>query len=329
MIIETPSRLHLALIDLNGTIGRIDGGAGLTIEKPRLILEAKLEDEGIDVSFKETQNLSENLMNDYRKRIEHSAKKMQKFLKIDSGFKFEVKETYSAHSGLGSGTQLSLAVGKIILKLHDQDMDAPEIARIVGRGGTSGIGVRAFDHGGFIIDGGHKIDEKPDFLPSSASKAAPAPLIARYDFPQDWKVILAIPNVPAGASGPKEVNIFQKYCPIKLEEVHRLSHILLMKMMPAVVEKDISSFGSAVNEIQDLGFKKIELELQDRLVNEIIENMRSAGAAGVGMSSFGPTVYAVTDTNTKNISKVAQNIMEEVGGKVIITKAQNNGALIK
>jgi beta-ribofuranosylaminobenzene 5'-phosphate synthase len=328
MIIKTPSRLHLTLIDLNGTLGRIDGGVGLTIEKPSLTLQAESQDDGIEIVF-EDKSHSEKLMNDYREKIENSAKKMLEFLKINSGFKFNVKETYPAHSGLGSGTQISLAVGKIILNLNNMDMTAPEIAKIVGRGGTSGIGVRAFDHGGFIIDGGHRIDEKPDFLPSSASKALPAPLITRYDFPEDWNIILAIPNVPAGASGPKEVNIFQKYCPIPLEEVQKLSHILLMKMMPAVVEADISSFGESINQIQNIGFKKVELELQHPLISSLIENMRSVGAAGVGMSSFGPTVYAITDNNSKDIFQVAQDTMKEVGGKLIVTKAQNSGAIIK
>lgn len=327
MIIKTPSRLHLTLIDLNGAIGRIDGGVGLTIEKPGLILEAEHQDSGIEIVFKD-QIHNEELMKEYREKIENSTNRMIEFLKISYGFRFLVKETYPAHSGLGSGTQISLAVGKSILNLNNMDMTAPEIAKIVKRGGTSGIGVRAFDQGGFIIDGGHKIEEKPNFLPSSASSASPAPLITRYDFPEDWKIILAIPNVPAGASGPKEVNIFQKYCPIPLEEVQKLSHILLMKMMPAVVEKDIGSFGDSVNQIQTTGFKKVELDLQHPLIHNLIENMKSAGAAGVGMSSFGPTVYAITDTDTKEILKAAKDTMKEVGGELITTRAQNSGAII-
>lgn len=327
MIIKTPSRLHLTLIDLNGFIGRIDGGVGLTTENPGLILQAETQDYGIEVNF-ENKNLSERLIKEYVEKIENSANKMIKSMKINSGFKFTVKETYPAHSGLGSGTQISLAVGKIILKLNGLDMAAPEIAKIVGRGGTSGIGVRAFDQGGFIIDGGHRIDEKSDFLPSSASLASPAPLITRYNFPEDWNIILAIPNVSAGASGPKEVNIFQKYCPIPLKEVQELSHVLLMKMMPAVVEADISSFGDSVNQIQTVGFKKIEVELQHHLVHDLIDTMRSAGAAGVGMSSFGPTVYAIADNNSKEIARSAKHTMDEIGGEIIITKAQNSGAII-
>lgn len=328
MIIETPSRLHITLIDLNGTLGRIDGGVGLTIQKPSLFLESEIQDEGIDIIFKD-KNMSSVLKEEYTEKIFNSAKSMIDFLEIKSGFKFIVKKSYPAHSGLGSGTQISLATGKSILNLTGNDMKAPEIAKIVNRGGTSGIGVRAFDQGGFIIDGGHKIDEKPYFLPSSASLASPAPLIIRYDFPKDWNIVIAIPHVPAGASGPKEVNIFQKYCPIPLEEVQKLSHILLMKMMPAVVEMDIDAFGDSVDLVQTTGFKKIELDLQHPLVHELIHKMRSAGAAGVGMSSFGPTVFAIADNNVKEIAKAAKNVMNEIGGELIITNAQNMGAIIK
>jgi len=326
MIIKTPSRLHITLIDLNGALGRIDGSVGLTIKKPGLTLQAELQNNGIEIVFKDHDH-SEKL--NYRERIENSARKMMEFLNISSGFKFIVKETYPAHSGLGSGTQISLAVGKAVLKLNNMDMTAPQIAKVVGRGGTSGIGVIAFDQGGFIIDGGHRICEKPDFLPSSASKASPPPIIARYDFPEDWNIILAVPDVPVGASGPEEVNIFQKYCPIPLKDVQKLSHILLMKMMPAVVEADIDSFGDSVNQVQTTGFKKVELKLQHPLISTLIENMKSAGAAGVGMSSLGPAVYAVTDTGSGEISKAAQNTVKDVGGELIITKAHNKGAIIK
>ncbi|GAB4317823.1 MAG: beta-ribofuranosylaminobenzene 5'-phosphate synthase [Methanobacteriaceae archaeon] len=329
MIIKTPSRLHITLIDMNGAYGRVDGGVGITIENPQLILEVEpLSTDKIDIRFTASENLS-YLKNDHIKRIESAAIKMKQFLDIDHGFKFTVKNVYLSHAGLGSGTQLSLAVGRAISKFSHKNMDAPKIAKIVGRGGTSGIGVRAFDHGGFIVDGGHNQAQKPDFLPSSASSASPPPVIAHYDFPEDWKIILAIPQIDDRVSGLKEVNIFQEYCPIPLNEVEKLSHLILMKMMPSVVENDLDSFGFAVNHIQELGFKKVELKLQNPIIGEIMENIRNSGAAGVGMSSFGPTIYAVTDTNHRNILKVAKQSMESVGGNVILTKAQNKGAVIK
>ncbi|MBM4240826.1 MAG: hypothetical protein FJ150_04085 [Euryarchaeota archaeon] len=329
MLIKTPSRLHVALIDLNGFYGRIDGGVGITLKKPRLILEAEPTNGNIQVIFNKSRKLSRSLMNDYEGKIKSATKKMMDYLGIEGGYKFIIRKTYPPHSGLGSGTQLSLAVGKILSQFHEQYISAHEIARIVGRGGTSGIGVGAFDYGGFIIDGGHSIAEKSDFLPSAASKAYPPPILVRYDFPEDWNLILVIPNIDRRISGSKEVNIFQKYCPIPLKDVRKLSHLILMNMMPAVVEEDIISFGSAINSIQNIGFKKIELQLQKPIVNEIIAKMRAAGASGAGMSSFGPTVYAVTDTNKKEIRRAAYDSIKDVGGEVILTKAQNSGLNIK
>ena len=135
------------------------------------------------------------VVEDYRVKIEGSARKVIESLKIDDGFKFTVNSTYPSHSGLGSGTQLSLAVAKLITMMDGREMTAYDLAKIVGRGGTSGIGVESFENGGFIVDGGHKSSEKPNFLPSSASNASPAPIIARYNFPLDWKIIILVPNV--------------------------------------------------------------------------------------------------------------------------------------
>jgi beta-ribofuranosylaminobenzene 5'-phosphate synthase len=325
LIIETPSRLHLTLIDLNGIYGRIDGGVGLTIEKPGLYLEAKPADEGIETVFTKSSSIA-GLVDDYTFKIRNSALRVMNALNIQGGFKFTVDSAYPPHSGLGSGTQLSLAVAKLVSMMNNQDIKAIELAKIVGRGGTSGIGVESFENGGFIVDGGHKRIEKPSFLPSSASPASPPPIIARYEFPVDWKIILLIPNVERGVSGTDEVDAFQNYCPIPVDEVERLSHLLLMKLMPAVVESDLDSFGASVNSIQDIGFKRIENKLQNPRINEIMEDLRIAGAAGVGMSSFGPTVYAVTDTNERDIVSAANDSLKDVGGEIITTRARNTGA---
>jgi beta-ribofuranosylaminobenzene 5'-phosphate synthase len=326
LIIETPSRLHLTLIDLNGSLGRIDGGVGLTLKEPRLVLEMEPKGSNIGVKFKNHDNISSNLIRDYEEKIKTSAYLMMKHLQLNEGYTFTVHETYPSHSGLGSGTQLSLAVGKLLADFNNHIIKSSQIARIVGRGGTSGIGVASFENGGFIIDGGHHHEEKPEFLPSSASEASPPPIIARYDFPEDWKVVLVIPHDKKNVSGKKEVNIFQEYCPIPLNEVEKLSHLLLMKMMPAVLECDLDAFGETVNSIQNMGFKKIENQLQKPLIGEIMHLLRDAGAPGVGMSSFGPTIYAVTDS-PKDIVSAANDALTNVGGHIIETMAQNKGAI--
>jgi beta-ribofuranosylaminobenzene 5'-phosphate synthase len=326
LIIRTPSRLHLTLLDLNGIYGRIDGGVGITIEKPCLKLEAEPIDNGIEVLFPNINNKNMNIIEDYTLKIQQSTLKMMDRFKIKGGFRFIVNETYPPHSGLGSGTQLSLAVAKLISIMNNKNLKALDLAKIVGRGGTSGIGVESFENGGFIVDCGHKSIVKPSFLPSSASNAFPPPIMARYDFPMDWKIILVIPNVERGVSGAKEVDAFKNYCPIPLNEVEKLSHLLLMKLMPSILESDLDSFGYSINNIQDIGFKKIENKLQNPFINILMQNLRDAGAVGVGMSSFGPTVYAVTDTNEQDIVSAANDVIKDVGGEIIKTRARNKGA---
>lgn len=313
---------------MNGSRGRMDGGVGLTIREPTLLIKLKERNKGLNVTFRDSKNLDSNLIEDYTQKIKTSAINILKYLNKNSGFEFIVEKTFPVHSGLGSGTQLSLATAKLICELYQISMTSYQIGKIVGRGGTSGIGVAAFDQGGFIVDGGHKIEEKKGFLPSSASKAAPPPIITRYDFPEDWNIILAIPDIQDRISGSKELNIFQKYCPIPLREVETISHLILMKMMPAVIEKDLDNFGEAINEIQNTGFKKVEMDLQNKIIPETIESMRKAGAAGAGMSSFGPTIYGITDTDGHQIIKAIREALGETKGLIFTTKAQNSGAQI-
>jgi beta-ribofuranosylaminobenzene 5'-phosphate synthase len=178
--------------------------------------------------------------------------------------------------------------------------------------------------GGFLVDGGHK--GKTEFLPSSASgKFGPGPIIARHDFP-DWAIVLAIPNL-RGASDKREIDIFQKQCPLPLNEVQELCHVILMEMLPAVVEQDIESFGRSINQVQTIGFKRRELELQP-FCTHLVQFMRENGAIGAGMSSFGPVVYGITDG--KRLQKTVQSYLNDsIGGKVRAVKAQNTGAYVQ
>jgi beta-ribofuranosylaminobenzene 5'-phosphate synthase len=311
MKIRTPSRIHITLIDLNGAIGRIDGGVGLALEEPFVEIKARKSDE-ITI-------LGSGFNTD---RFRVVAEKMREL--GGGGIEIEVLSSYQSHVGLGSGTQISLAVGKAYSELYGMNLTTRQIAEIVGRGGTSGIGIAAFEAGGFVIDGGHSRKEKKSFLPSSASRAKPAPIIARHSFP-DWDVVLAIPDL-RGFYGGREVNLFQENCPIPLEDVRELSHIILMKLLPSVVEADLDEFSKAIARIQQLGFKKVEIDQYDDLIRECIEIVECAG-----MSSTGPTVYAVTDSNARDVARDFERYFAERGYscETIITGARNRGADIE
>ncbi len=307
--ITTPSRLHITLIDMNASIGRVDGGIGLTLDRPVISIKVEKSDI-IDIKGK----------SEHSERTRTSAAKL---LPEGEGIRIMIEEDYPSHIGLGSGTQAALSAGMAVNKLYDLGLGVYEIAKKVGRGGTSGIGVAAFENGGLILDGGHKFSEKKDFLPSSASKLPPAPVLLRRDFP-DWDIVVAIPE-QRGAFLKHEVNIFQKECPVPLNEVEKLSHVILMQLLPALVEEDIITFGASINRIQEIGFKKKEVELQP-VSAKLMQVLRDAGAYGAGMSSFGPTVYAFGE-EAENLRKAAKEFLGE-RGHAFITRARNKGARI-
>lgn len=308
--ITTPSRLHIALIDLSGALGRIDGGIGLALDTPSITISAEKADE---IIVEGNSTLQE--------RVKTSAEAVAKG---HGGVRIVIEEDYPSHVGLGSGTQTSLAAGMAVNMLYGLDLSVRDIAKIVRRGGTSGIGVAAFEKGGFILDGGHRFDEKGGFKPSSASRAPPPPVLMRHDFP-DWDIVLALPTLK-GVFSTREVNIFQKECPIPLEEVRAVSHIILMELLPALLEKNLETFGSAINRLQGIGFKRREVELQP-IARTLMDVMLRSGAAGAGMSSFGPLVYGITDSPHEVQDAAKEHLGDK--GTVMLSRARNTGAYIQ
>ena len=305
MIIRTPSRVHVTLIDLNGEIGRVDGGVGFALEEPYIKIRAERCE---DVEIIGNPHNFE--------RFERVAKIFKE--KFGYGIRIEVLSDYKCHVGLGSGTQISLAVGKAYSELYGLNLTTREIARITKRGGTSGIGVAVFEFGGFVVDGGHSRKVKKSFLPSAFSDAPPAPVISRLEFP-DWDVCLIIPE-EKGFFGKREVDLFEKNTPLKLEEVRELSHVILMKLLPAVAEKDLEEFSSAISRIQEIGFKKAEVDQYGEEFRKIMKKLEELGACG--MSSTGPTLYLVSERI--NIEEVREIVGDSA--ELILTKGRNRGA---
>ena len=224
--VKTPARLHFGLIDLNGALGRIDGGVGLAINDPTFELVAK-PSHRIEVESYQYRNRAYTILEGLQAKHNFP------------GIHVEFLSEIPAHSGFGSGTQLALGLGQAVNTLYDLDLSIPDLAFAVARGGTSGIGVAAFEQGGFVLDGGHPFpEEKSSFLPSSAvGNVPPPPILLRYPFP-NWDLLIVSPNCKH-ISGETEVNPFQTLCPQPQSTAERLSHIILMKLLPAIHEENL------------------------------------------------------------------------------------------
>ena len=315
--ITTPSRLHFSLIDLNGKLGRIDGGFGLAIKNPYFQIIAESSSD----IFVESHT--------YQERATKIVRRLQNFYTFP-GIKLRIVNEIPNHSGFGSGTQLSLAIAAAVNNLHKLDLSLLELANAVGRGGTSGIGVAAFETGGFILDGGHQYPEqKASFLPSAAvGDIAPPPILARYTFPS-WPLLIVIPNCTK-IYGEAELELFRTLCPQPESVAPKLSHLLLLKILPAVLEDDIYSFGDALNSIQNFGWKKVEIDAQGIELQQTLEFLQCNGALGAGVSSWGPAICAISD----DIDKLKQNTESFLsnlpnGGTCFITYANNKGVKIE
>jgi len=297
--VKTPCRLHFGLIDLNGKLGRINGGLGVALEQP-----------GWEIKGWITEKINP--------KLSHSPSLISVINKFDKYFKtttndvnFKITTKIPQHIGLGSNTQYCLAIGTILAKIHTIEPSVVEIANAVKRGGTSGIGVAAFDKGGIILDGGHTFGsgkQTESFKPSSVSNASPPPVIFRHNPPSNWCFVLLTPRTDQGAFGKEEIDLFSDNCPIPATEVEKLSRLILVKILPAIIEKDIQAFGEGLTEMQTkftrFGMSRYKKGIVSDLLNFTRKNKDVYGS---GLSSFGPTVFALTDAVEK-----AKKIIKEV-----------------
>ena len=142
--VRTSARLHLGLLDNNGGHGRLYGSIGLAVNQPRLLLRAEPA-EGLIV-----EGLEPDRVTAYAERF------IQRY-GVPVGVRLTLLSGIPAHVGLGSGTQIALAVGTALSRLAGLCLSTEEIAVAAGRGTRSGIGIAAFQHGGFVVDDGHRL----------------------------------------------------------------------------------------------------------------------------------------------------------------------------
>ncbi len=312
--VKTGARLHLGQLDLNGSLGRIYGGLGLAIEEPLLEITAERKN---TLSF-ENSAIEE-------KRLEKIANKYLEYYSLP-GVKIKLIQSLPSHSGLGSGTQLSLALGFAITRVYGLQPSLTELAMITDRESSrSGIGVAAFEHGGFLIDGGKAIGES-----RLADSVEVPPILARIPFPEDWVIILALPYKEDKIFGSKEESAFASLPPMPGAMSGDICRLLLMKLLPSLIEKDLKSFGQAVTDIQKhVGdyFTPVQGgQYASSQGFQIAEFLLSQGATGVGQSSWGPTIYGfIRKENQVELLEKSRRFMGDQG-QVWTTSGRNQGA---
>jgi beta-RFAP synthase len=226
------------------------------------------------------------------------------------------------HMGLGTGTQLGLAVARALAASHSLDLPAEELARRVGRGRRSGLGVHGFARGGFLVESGKRDTE------------AVAPLAARQDFPEEWCVVLVLPPWGQGLHGDAEGRALAGLHdrPWPLAQTDALCRLVLLGMLSALAERDLRGFGEALydfNRRVGEAFRPVQGGAYTHArASEVVEFVRAQSVPGVGQSSWGPALFAVVG-DVERAADLRRRLRERFGladVEVLVTTACNRGA---
>jgi beta-ribofuranosylaminobenzene 5'-phosphate synthase len=327
--VRTCARLHLGLLGNNGEQGRVYGSVGVAVNHPHLVLRAEPA-EGLQVDGLEIG------------RVTAYARRFINRFGFPAGAHLTLSAGIPAHVGLGSGTQIALAVGTALARLAAFPVSTQEIALALGRGLRSGAGVATFQHGGFVLDGGHRILAR---LPDSSigngqtkqiEKSRIPPLLFQHPVPKDWIFIVVIPNADPGFSGEKEDNALLQLPEAPSSLVDKISRLLLMKMLPALVEKDIANFGEALTGIQCMIGDCFASVQGGRYATPVLEKvvafLLANGSAGAGQSSWGPAGYGLVEgkAQAQKLAQATRLFLADLGGgEVLCVQAQNRGAHVR
>ncbi len=291
--IHATGRLHLGFLDPGASLGRRFGSLGLSIGGPATILDLgpAAQDRVAAADYAARQEVP---------RVLAWLERLKQASGIQRPLAVRLHEVLPAHAGFGSGTQLALALGRAFSELHGLPWSGADIARLLDRGGRSGVGIAAFERGGLLVDSG----------PRGAGSVPP--LAARFDFPADWRIVLLLDTSRTGLHGAAEKQAMQGLPPFPQALSADLCHRVLMQILPAAAEQDFAPFAEGVNHLQQVignyfapaqgGVYSSPAvgHVLDRITRQV-----GAGPAAVGQSSWGPTGFAIVPSQAAAEQAVA------------------------
>lgn len=308
-------RLHFGFCNLSLARPRLYGAIGVAVDEPRTVLTAERSDH---IECKDAVTAEYAALVCDRLDVE--------------GATISVEESIPRHVGLGSGTQLALATLIAVATAHGIDVDPREHAPALGRGGRSGVGVAAFDRGGFILDGGHPTGRFTAERPADGQWTVPA-IAARHEIPNGWRFLLVLPETDAGRNGEAEDasmrTVVERADP---ELSDRIAGAVVRQVLPAIAEGSPKRFGEAVSAVGRLNgawYAEQQGGVYRPPVGSIVDRLEESPAIyGAGQSSWGPIVYGVTDErNAPSARSDAVDALSDLGvdGTVRLARGRNHG----
>ncbi len=268
--VVAPARLHMGFIDLSGALGRHYGSIGLALNEINTELSITLAEQ-----CRVSGITSERAL--------RCLKKLCALLQVPDKIDIHIRSLIPEHIGLGSGTQMALAIGMALSHLYDLGLGVRDIACLTERGARSGIGIGVFEQGGLVVDGGR------------GDKTRTPPVIAQMKIPEDWRFILVFDQRGQGLHGKQEIEAFKALPPFPKQEAAHLCYLLLMQGLPALAEGDIEKFGEVISALQNSVGEHFAAAqggvFTSPEVAQVIHWLSEQGAVALGQTSWGPTGF--------------------------------------
>lgn len=304
-----PARLHMGFIDLSGALGRHFGSIGVA-----------LNDINTHLTLSPAHSLSVN--GPCSQRAFKSARQLCQLLKLPETVQIDLLAAIPEHIGLGSGTQMSLAIGAGLNAFYDLGLSVRDIARLTERGARSGIGIGVFEHGGLVVDGGRGPDTETP------------PMLSQMQVPESWRFILAFDRRGQGLHGEQEVSAFSQLPPFPRAEAERLCYLLLMRALPALAEQNLLLFGEVITELQTAvgqHFAPVQGGIFTSPEVAVAMNwLQQQGAVAIGQTSWGPTGFCAVESPS-----LAESLLTDLQSRFTsehlrfqVLSARNQGAAL-
>lgn len=305
--VRTPARLHIGMLSFGMPGVRSFGGVGMMTDRPGVRLRM------------ERANRLEARGPHAERALKFARACIQAWGLGEVGCSMEVATAPAAHVGLGSGTQLGLAVAAGMRHLYRRSGDAVEsgpteseplareehdwvfdvhdaieLARAVGRGRRSSVGVYGFSRGGLILEAGRLLPA--DLVGEDDARREFSPMIARVRLPAAWRCVVIAARDAMGLSGPAEREAFARLPPVAPDLTAELARIALLELLPAAVEGRFAEFAAAVRRYGDVAGRPFAAESEQlphaAATAQLLELLGELGVEGAAQSSWGPTVMA-------------------------------------
>jgi beta-ribofuranosylaminobenzene 5'-phosphate synthase len=276
IVVTAPARLHFGMLDPAGLGPRRFGGCGVAVESPRVVVAVRAT-AGDDVVAHGPQS----------ERATAFAGRARTAFGLRGGVEVDVREAIPAHTGLGSGTKLGLAVALGVAELAGVAAGPQELADASGRGARSSVGAWTFAAPGLVVEAGVRDHDSI------------SPLVVRHPMPRRWRCVLAVPLGVEGLSGNAEDRFFSALHADAVAIEPRVSRLVLTELLPGLVTEDLGEFGAGLSEIQrEIGsmFAARQGGVFHPSAARVVDALVSFGVGAVGQSSWGPAVYGIVES---------------------------------